>query len=195
MAQRSPDADDVARQLVGCESGHRAQGLFDTPGDRRLYVAQLKDTAEQIDLQAGGDPAWRIVKNRVDAVYADYKDIGWFDIDKLSTEAGNRLEELNKTLQEWAERLRKAGRDVAPLAIKPPQSSYDDAKAGLKAAQDLITGVPGGPTLGDRVLPSVSNGVKWIAGIGLGYLVLRELRPYLDRFGRPRQQPAEQAIK
>lgn len=138
MATTYPtDAKAVARFLAqgcgcnkraqgcGCSSIERprAQGLINTPGDYRTYARQLKTTADQLDKLASKDPQWQVFKASVDALYEDYKDVGWTDSFRLSQTTWERLDDANRALQGWGEKLRKelGEKAVGPLALTAPK--------------------------------------------------------------------------
>ena len=189
------DVRAVARAFAqgGCScgcaraSGPRAQGLIDTPGDYRLYLKQLRTAVDQLDLLAGADPQWKVFKAQFEAVYDEYKDVGWTDFGKLSSTTWERLDDLNKTVQGWAERLRKEGKDLAPLAITPPPKPLSDS---VSDAAKAFTG--GGRSLGDRIAPTLSTGTKVFLGLLAGGLVLSQARPILERV-IPARRPDEPA--
>ena len=187
------DVRAVARAFAqgGCNCGcarapgPRAQGLIDTPGDYRLYVQQLRTAVDQIDLLAGADPQWKVFKAQFEVLYAEYKDVGWTDFGKLSSTTWAHLDEVNRTVQGWAERLRKSGKDLAPLAITPPPKPLSDSVSD--AAKAFASG---GRSLGDRIAPTLSTGTKVFLGLLAGGLALSQARPLLDRV-LPAHRPDE----
>lgn len=160
----------------------RAQGFVNTPGDYRLYLKQLKAAVDQIDLRAGSDPAWAILKAQFLAIYDEYRDVGWTDFHKLTDTTWERLDDINKALQEWGERLRKAGTDIGPMPLSPPPKPLaDQLSDAAKAATGFLGGKPD-QSLGDRFLPSLSTGTKVFLGLAAGALVLSQAKPVLERF-------------
>lgn len=186
MASEPLDYTDVraaARAFVqggcGCahKAGPRAQGLVETPGDYRLYLKQLRAAVDQIELLAGSDPQWKVFKAQFEVIYDEYKDVGWTDFHKLSTTTWERLDDINKAVQGWAERLRKAGKDLAPLTLTPPPKPIADSIS--EAAKAFAGG--SGQTLGDRFAPTLSTGTKVFLGLLAGGIVLSQARPLLER--------------
>ena len=176
--QQSPDAEQVARALAGCDhrssAPARAQGWVHSSGDYRLFAEQIHTAAEQLDLHLAKDPAWRIFKQSVDKLYLEYKDLGAFELSKLYT--WDRLEEANRGLTAWAERAKKSGIDVAPIAVSVPGKSIADA------VTDAVSGFGKGPTLGDKLVPRFSTETKLIAGLAVAAFAFGQFRPLLERF-------------
>lgn len=175
---------DKRAQGCGCSSGERprAQGLINTPGDYRTYAKQLKTTADQLDKLASKDPQWQVFKASVDALYEDYKDVGWTDSFRLSQTTWERLDDANRTLQGWGEKLRKelGEKAVGPLAITPPPKSLSqDFSDAAKAASGFIGGDKSG-SLADRILPTFSTGTKVVAGLVASGYVLSKLGAFAE---------------
>jgi hypothetical protein len=205
MATTNPtDAKAVARFLAhgcgcdkraqgcGCSSGERprAQGLINTPGDYRTYAKQLKTTAEQLDKLASNDPQWQVFKASVDALYEDYKDVGWSDSFRLSQTTWERLDDANRALQGWGEKLRKelGEKAVGPLALTAPKSLAEDFSDAAKAASGFIGGDKSG-SLADRILPTFSTGTKVVAGLVAGGYVLSKLGAFAEASSADPAQP------
>lgn len=174
---------DKRAQGCGCSSGDRprAQGLINTPGDYRTYVKQIKTAADQLDKVASKDPQWQVFKASVDALYEDYKDVGWTDTFRLSQTTWERLDDANRALQGWAERLRKELGDkaVGPLALTVPKSLTDDFSDAAKAASGFIGGDKSG-SFADRLLPTFSTGTKVVAGLVAGGYLLSKVSAFAN---------------
>lgn len=159
----------------------RAQGLVNTPGDYRLYLKQLQTVFAQLDPKLSDDPEWKALKTQFEEIYDEYRDVGWTEFYKLSYTTWERLDDINKALQGWAERLRKKGQDVAPLALTPPPKPLtEQVSDAAKAASGFLGGKPD-QSLGDRFLPSLSTGTKVFLGLAAGALVLSQAKPVLER--------------
>lgn len=183
---------DKRAQGCGCSSGERprAQGLINTPGDYRTYAKQLKTTADQLDKLASKDPQWQVFKASVDALYEDYKDVGWSDSFRLSQTTWERLDEANRALQGWGEKLRKelGEKAVGPLALTAPKSLAEDFSDAAKAASGFIGGDKSG-SLADRMLPTFSTGTKVVAGLVAGGYVLSKLGAFAETSTADPAQP------
>jgi hypothetical protein len=183
---------DKRAQGCGCSSGERprAQGLINTPGDYRTYARQLKTTADQLDTLASKDPQWQVFKASVDALYEDYKDVGWSDSFRLSQTTWERLDDANRALQGWGEKLRKelGEKAVGPLALTAPKSLAEDFSDAAKAASGFIGGDKSG-SLADRILPTFSTGTKVVAGLVAGGYVLSKLGAFAESGSADPAQP------
>jgi hypothetical protein len=183
---------DKRAQGCGCSSGERprAQGLINTPGDYRTYAKQLKTTADQLDKLASKDPQWQVFMASVDALYEDYKDVGWSDSFRLSQTTWERLDDANRALQGWGEKLRKelGEKAVGPLALTAPKSLAEDFGDAAKAASGFIGGDKSG-SLADRILPTFSTGTKVVAGLVAGGYVLSKLGVFAESGSADPAQP------
>jgi hypothetical protein len=183
---------DKRAQGCGCSSGERprAQGLINTPGDYRTYAKQLKTTADQLDKLASKDPQWQVFKASVDALYDDYKDVGWTDSFRLSQTTWERLDDANRALQGWGEKLRKelGEKAVGPLALTAPKSLAEDFSDAAKAASGFIGSDKSG-SLADRILPTFSTGTKVVAGLVAGGYVLSKLGAFAETSSADPTQP------
>lgn len=186
---------DKRAQGCGCSSGDRprAQGLINTPGDYRTYVKQIKTAADQLDKVASKDPQWQVFKASVDALYEDYKDVGWTDSFRLSQTTWERLDDANRALQGWGEKLRKELGDKAmgPLALTAPKSLADDFSDAAKAASGFIGGDKSG-SFADRLLPTFSTGTKVVAGLVAGGYVLSKLGAFAEHLPKGSSQDPDQ---
>ena len=190
------DARVVAHALAfgcGCSGTEppRAQGFWQRLDDLttirsadnyRLAAGRLRSSAEQLDPLATGEPAWRVLKAEVDQVAARYEEASNLPFvgPGLNDTAWHQLEDLQRQVYEWAERLRKQGKDV-PVQGPPAETSLTDAAShAAKAASAFLGGAPG-QALGDRLLPTLSTGTKVALGLVGGALLLSQARPLLER--------------
>lgn len=187
-----------ARRGCGCGSSTppRAQGLAQKLDDfttirsaenYRLAAMRLKSSAAQLDPLAAQDPAWLVLKGEVDAVATRFEGASNIPFvgPGLNDTAWHQLEELQRQVYDWAERLRKQGKDV-PVQAPPPEKPLADS---IGETVKAFTGA-GGQTLGDRFAPTFSTGTKVFLGLLAGGLVLSQARPILERV-LPARRPAE----
>lgn len=108
-----------------------ANGLLDdvidwhSPSDYRDQVAQLKTSADVLNLTAAGTPGWDAVYAEILAFVDRYKDVGWTDLP--GEELWRAIQDRKTRVAEWAAKVRATGGEVyEPEHTEPPRGLFPD---------------------------------------------------------------------
>lgn len=153
-------ADKLAKKRV---HHHVAVGLdsvgldldLRTPSDYRNAVAQLKTSADNLNLTAGLQPAWKGIYENANRLYEQYKDAGWLNFASMSDTTWYAIADAQKRVDEFAAQMRAKGEPVYEPVHTPPTQS----------------GLTGG------AFDWVKDNWKWLVGGGVALVTVPVILP------------------